>query len=480
MDEYETFPEISKIYLIAPFNSKLVVDNSCLAEKYDLFRKHLYMELQDDCACGDHLLIEKFQNLADPSKAIENWCLDVVPEDQKNPQKAKKTKRKKRKQLIFKSGVGETKKDSSIIALTPKLHMKFPKSITKHDILAKDPEIRIDLISIHEYGVGILWAEMFLEFTPNILNIPTMGPKELITDLAQNILQSDQLCNYLTESDDLIGQESQKVFKQLNIKPAIFSYDALYKDQPSGRPLWSHVVFNHDDEDTTLKDWIMSKIVEVSHENGSIDYIKGRSGFVHTGWQNSAWIGILKQEFNFVFEALRYSEIKWRQLQILGDILYSEVNRFANIETFNRQQIQEKLTWINDIRIEMELYTADHQNIIQNMAPVTYLIYMQTKVAWRISDMENFFDEKLDTFEILNEKGRDDLEAENDKRVNNILFIFTAISLFATIADIIAFLDPDNELIPKENIVLRLLFILLGPTTLMVLISLLFRMRKRR
>ena len=47
-------------YVIAPFNSKMVIDYSSLIGKYEEFRKMMCASLQTECP--DQVLIEQFAN----------------------------------------------------------------------------------------------------------------------------------------------------------------------------------------------------------------------------------------------------------------------------------------------------------------------------------------------------------------------------------------------------------------------------------
>ena len=63
-------------YVIAPFNSKMVIDYSSLIGKYDKFRKILCSKLQT--SWPNKVLIEKFANEDEPFKHIREWMHEIV------------------------------------------------------------------------------------------------------------------------------------------------------------------------------------------------------------------------------------------------------------------------------------------------------------------------------------------------------------------------------------------------------------------
>ena len=465
------FPDFSNLYYISPFNSQLILDSSCLGENYHEFRRSLFLKTRDESSIGEKVQIEKFRTLTGDvqENAINEWLSPV----------------QKKKGRQFSHGVGETEKDKSIITITPNHVIEYDKSISKYNIFAANPKIEVKLISIHEYGVGLVWIKMKLKFTDAISNHPILGPHDLISDFIQNMADSKELCGYLKEIDDILKAKADEVMEQIQSNSPIFSFEDLYPNELSGSPKWVHAIYEAEEMDENVLQMMLSKNIEISHEQGPIDFIKDRQGFAHVGWQNTIWMNIAPKDWNLVFEGLRFAVVKWRQLEILGKILYSRIHSFAGKKTFKREEVQNNIDIVNKIRLAMEIYSADQQNIIQNMSTITYNIYAQTKISWRISEMEEFIEKELETFELLNENGRSEIKAENDRReaasdkqLNLILFIFTAISLVSTFVDVILFLDP--EINTKIALPLRLIFILIGPASTILLVVFLIRLRRSR
>jgi hypothetical protein len=216
-------------------------------------------------------------------------------------------------------------------------------------------------------------------------------------------------------------------------------------------------------------DDIMKEIVEVSHPEGGINFAKGTQGFVHIGWGNSLWANLTGSELIYAKETLRYLEVEYRTLQVFNDILYKRLNQLASYSALQKRRIKRANKWINKLRIEMELYSLNKQNYLQNLAPFAHFIYNEASTSWRSSQMEEFFINKLDVFEYLHDRGKERLQEISDSKINNILFIFTCLSLISTFLDGLTFVFANHI---GESLGLRLFLLIFPPVAFIVLIVL--------
>jgi hypothetical protein len=139
-------------YVIAPFNSNMVLDYSCLIGKYDQFRKRLCAKLQN--MRPDQVLIEKFAHEKSPFERIKAWMAE------------KEDKRNKRRStvddLLFKGtgGSGTMKRDKSIVTIELNQRIELPFDIIGVDIFNSNPIVLLETMSFHEYGVGIVYCKL--------------------------------------------------------------------------------------------------------------------------------------------------------------------------------------------------------------------------------------------------------------------------------------------------------------------------------
>jgi hypothetical protein len=128
--------------------------------------------------------------------------------------------------------------------------------------------------------------------------------------------------------------------------------------------------------------------------------------------------------------------------------------------------------------MEMELYSVNKSNYLQNLAPFAHFIYIESIESWRNSQMEEFFMDKLDVFEYLHDRGKERLQELSDNKMNNILFIFTCLSLISTFIDGLMFVFAENI---ADILAFRLFLLIFPPIAFIVIIVLIIeRMINRR
>ncbi|MEJ2295539.1 MAG: hypothetical protein P8Y23_12340, partial [Candidatus Lokiarchaeota archaeon] len=143
-------------YVIAPFNSNMLLDYSCLIGKYDQFRKLLCAKLQN--ACSDQVLIEKFASEEAPFKRIKAWMAEKAEKKEK--------RRSVVDELLFRGtgGSGAMKRDKSIITIEINQKIELAIDVVGGDIFNSNPVIILENMSFHEYGVGMLYCKVDLSF----------------------------------------------------------------------------------------------------------------------------------------------------------------------------------------------------------------------------------------------------------------------------------------------------------------------------
>ena len=450
-------------YVIAPFNSRMILDNLSLIGKYEDFRKKMYKNL--NLIYPNQVLIEKIGNATVQFEAIQNW-LGVT----------KRSTIKEEDTLLFKGtgGSGVTQKDKSIITMIINQEFDLPVDIIGSDIFATSPKLVLESMSFHEYGVGTIYCKLEINFKQELLNISKDGLKKILANLLNKIVTYPNLLKATESIGNDVYQSYLRITEELSIKKSIVSYEDLFGEQKSSIPLWGHIVIVREDLDDNRKEEIealIDNVVDVSHPDGAVDFAEGSKGYVHIGWGNSLWTGLNETELNYAKEVLRYIEVEWRTLQVFNNIMYERLNQFASFEKLQKKAIKMTMNWIEILRMEMELYSLDKSNYLQNLAPFAHFIYNESVESWRISQMSEFFKEKLEVFEYLHQQGKDTLNEISDSRINNILFIFTCLSLVSTFLDGLMFVSAENI---AELFGYRLFLLLFPPVAFIVIILMFF------
>ena len=450
-------------YVIAPFNSRMILDNLSLIGKYEDFRKKMYKNL--NLIYPNQVLIEKIGNATVQFEAIQNW-LGVT----------KRSTIKEEDTLLFKGtgGSGVTQKDKSIITMIINQEFDLPVDIIGSDIFATSPKLVLESMSFHEYGVGTIYCKLEINFKQELLNISKDGLKKILANLLNKIVAYPNLLKATESIGNDVYQSYLRITEELSIKKSIVSYEDLFGEQKSSIPLWGHIVIVREDLDDNRKEEIealIDNVVDVSHPDGAVDFAEGSKGYVHIGWGNSLWTGLNETELNYAKEVLRYIEVEWRTLQVFNNIMYERLNQFASFEKLQKKAIKMTMNWIEILRMEMELYSLDKSNYLQNLAPFAHFIYNESVESWRISQMSEFFKEKLEVFEYLHQQGKDTLNEISDSRINNILFIFTCLSLVSTFLDGLMFVSAENI---AELFGYRLFLLLFPPVAFIVIILMFF------
>ncbi|MFW9970275.1 MAG: hypothetical protein ACFFDF_08755 [Candidatus Odinarchaeota archaeon] len=446
-------------YVITPFNSKMVFDYSSLVGKYEKVRKLLYLKL--DKIYPNHILIENFENDSNPSTSIRNWA-----------NKSEELIHGEIDDLLFRGtgGSGATQRDKSIITIQVEKEYNLPLNIIGVDIFSVSPVLFFETMSFHEYGIGTIYCKLDITFKQDFIKIEGIEPKKIMADLLDKIVRFPEL---LKESESIgrnVYAVSKEIFEELDIKRPILTYEELFSNQNSDVPLWGHIVLIRNKQNTgeiIPIDEIMSKIIEVSHPNGRVNFAKDTNGFVHIGWGNSLWAGLNEKEFKYAKEILRYLEIEWRTLQIFNEILYRRLNQLASFQNLQKRRVRKAVRWINKLRMEMELYSVNKSNYLQNLAPFAHFIYKESIISWRNSQMEEFFMNKLDVFEYLYNRGKERLQELSDNKMNDILFIFTCLSLISTFIDGLTFVFAGHIV---DILAFRLFLLIFPPFAFIVII----------
>jgi hypothetical protein len=451
-------------YVIAPFNSNMLLDYSCLIGKYDQFRKLLCAKLQN--ACSDQVLIEKFASEEAPFKRIKAWMAEKAEKKEK--------RRSVVDELLFRGtgGSGAMKRDKSIITIEINQKIELAIDVVGGDIFNSNPVIILENMSFHEYGVGMLYCKVDLSFKQDFMTIKQKKPRKIMADLLDQIIRNSTLVRATEATSLQVFKAYKEVTEDFEINKALMTYEDLFDKQKSGIPLWGHIVLVRNkvrDDEVIPIDNIMKEIVEVSHPEGGINFAKGTQGFVHIGWGNSLWANLNDSELIYAKETLRYLEIEYRTLQVFNDILYKRLNQLASYSSLQKRRIKRAIKWINKLRIEMELYSLNKQNYLQNLAPFAHFIYNEASTSWRSSQMEEFFINKLDVFEYLHDRGKERLQEISDSRINNILFIFTCLSLISTFLDGLTFVFAGHI---EESLIFRLFLLIFPPVAFIILIIL--------
>ena len=347
--------------------------------------------------------------------------------------------------------------------------------VLERDIFATEPRVILETMSFHEYGVGTVYCRLDVTFKQDLLEInEDITPKKILADLLDIIVTYPALLNATQALCDDVYEIYLVVKEELSLDVPIVTYENLFGAQNHGVPLWGHIVTVRNDLDDSREAEIkalIDNVVDVSHPDGAIDFAEGTKGYVHIGWGNSLWTGLNDVELNYAKEILRYCEVEWRTLQVFNEVLYRRLNNFASYERLQKSLIKQTMAWIDMLRMEMEIYSLDKSNYLQNLAPFAHFVYKESIESWRISQMSEFFKEKLEVFEYLHQQGKDVLNEISDSRINNILFIFTCFSLVSTFIDALLFVSAEHII---ELFVYRLFMLIFPPAALIIIIMMVF------
>ena len=243
-------------YVIAPFNSRMILDNLSLIGKYEDFRKKMYKNL--NLIYPNQVLIEKIGNATVQFEAIQNW-LGVT----------KRSTIKEEDTLLFKGtgGSGVTQKDKSIITMIINQEFDLPVDIIGSDIFATSPKLVLESMSFHEYGVGTIYCKLEINFKQELLNISKDGLKKILANLLNKIVAYPNLLKATESIGNDVYQSYLRITEELSIKKSIVSYEDLFGEQKSSIPLWGHIVIVREDLDDNRKEEIealIDNVVDVS------------------------------------------------------------------------------------------------------------------------------------------------------------------------------------------------------------------------
>ena len=174
-------------YVIAPFNTRMVLDNMSLIGNYEDFRKAMYKKL--NLKYPNKVIIEKLMGDSNPSESIRNWLNEdasiacVQDEDIR----------------LFKATgeSGVTMKDKSLFVLNLNEEFKLSLDAFGHDIFTSPPMILLETMSFHEYGVGMAYCRVDINFKQDLLRHSELSPKQILANLLDNVVKDSILPSIL-------------------------------------------------------------------------------------------------------------------------------------------------------------------------------------------------------------------------------------------------------------------------------------------
>ena len=218
-------------YVITPFNSRMVFDYTTLIGKYDEIRKLLYLKLNK--IYPDQIIIENFQNDPNPSESTKKWV-----------KKDKELLHGEIKELLFKGtgGSGATQRDKSIITIKVDKEYSLPLDIIGKDIFSAQPILIFETMSFHEYGIGMIFCKLEIEFKHDFMKIEEIAPKKIMADLLDKIVRFPDLLEESAEIGTIVYNLSKEILEELEVEEPILTYEELFGSQKSDIPLWGHIV----------------------------------------------------------------------------------------------------------------------------------------------------------------------------------------------------------------------------------------------
>jgi len=464
-------PKQFRVFITGPFNSRLTVDYSELTEKYDDFRRSLYRHTRLSNNDEYSFTLESFQN---QPEQLQKWLNQESSDDH---------------QLIFSETQGITAKDLSLMMVKVAAPIGPDEQYLEEvkSYLPAIPVMRDIRIRFHENGVGVFSGYVDVTLTKPI-KAEENQYRDFIRILRNAFVLSEALQKVLDEVDQMIHKAGKK-FLQKPLQKKVMNIQRIHPAEPYATPLWGHALSIYDEMPSGERSLPFGsrtrQLLITSHPKGLIDMNYLSPGFVHLGWTISLAVGILPREEQKIAITLGQLQFYWRAAQLYNDIVMQYLEHYATVKSFSLKQIKSSMRAIEALKVESELFSANKMDYIKMLAPLSHNMFKQTSQSWRIDEMLTFFQNKMESLNILYQQGERKIEEniENQRtqmsnRLNILLSILALLTLFSWATDSIGFLDETLSLLPELNSILiggKFLVIVMTPILVIGIFFLFFK-----
>ncbi|RMH86137.1 MAG: hypothetical protein D6681_16055 [Calditrichaeota bacterium] len=129
----------------------------------------------------------------------------------------------------------------------------------------------------------------------------------------------------------------------------------------------------------------------------------------------------------------------WAGADSINQKLFRQIVRFSIDKKDSIGELQEQSENILEIVEQITIYNAVMKNHITQLAPQDIVIWESLAKAWRLNQLLESIDEKLSTFQQMNERVLSRLLNRQNSRLNTMVLVFTFVSLITVFFSIFDF-----------------------------------------
>lgn len=408
-----TPPRELGVFVAAPFNSTLMVDQRALARKPELSRRLSAMPAEPERLGVERVVHELREVSAD-----------------------------------FNDGTGGR-------AFEPESLVRFDLAGEFELLGAAEPEgrllteaarLRQVSVSFHEYGVGVVtgWVRLTL-WKPR----PAVSLAGLIRLINERVASDKALATRIAELDEAVRERAEDVLGTPDDSRAV-----LEPAWPAGRIRWSHAVtvWCHSDgklTDERAKRYARELVIVSDRE--FVDMCPScADDFVYIGWQRSILVaptaldaletagrdGETASPGLLGLAALRRLLVDWVAAHHLNRALAAQLRDYSREgRRLSGPELRRNMEWIEQLTVEMELYEAASTLRRQMMSPYAFQVYDKATSGWRMHVQRSGYARTLGALERLYQQAKTELEARGRRSIDRGLAILSGIVLISAVYD---------------------------------------------
>lgn len=429
-----TIPDTFTLYMIGPFDSKFVVDNTTIARDYVTFHQQMYATIA-----------------AHP----DDWeMVNLMPDTS----------------LYFSlegRGQGVSERPESLLHAHLTIEVDIfdklkPETLA---VLAQPPVLKNVSISHHVYGIGIVegWLDIQLQGNPGAATIGNA-----INEIVDRAATSEGLREVLRQYDQAVAAAWQQVQASLKLPEQVFAYQQISHEQEA-TVLYGHAVSLFDVEVGFMDDLPFGpetrKLVIVGHPEGIINMSSGIEGFIHMGWGMSSMIGVSEQIRDMTLKSLRRAQFEWLTGDQLNQLLTRRLDKFVGHPETSHRSLRKMMNWVEKVSVEVELYQAHRSRYLQLLNPHSYHIYKHIQSTWRMLQQITGYTRKLESLDLLYQQAEAALQRRREEVLNRWVLVLTFLTLISAVNDALALAWPDyNNFVPAwtGSVILGVLAVLIA------------------
>lgn len=442
-------PNRMTLHVISLYDSRVVLDHTCLSgsNHYSGFRRELFRQLLD--GESERFVAEEYVPNGEADwERFENW----------------KDTGHIANHSHWHEGQGITRKDVSLVMVQLADEIDIDVDLLDDpcgDILANTLRMKNLWLHLHEYGIGFISGEIDIEFNESTT---TEEQRLTIEKLRDEIISDLPELNTIAERiDQRILDALTKLAGPFSPEGRVFEYDEVSSKHRRFGMLWTHGVSVYYSEtlrasgiapDQVPGDaWepIASKMVRLTEPREASNLIVNGPGYAKIGWGTSMAVGInhgqrpapptLDRCVFGLLRTLRISLYDYRAMEQFNEWLSSRLDVLSRVPRRRRRRLRSALHKIDRISIETDLYEAHRANIVQNFSPQSHYLYRETARAWRLSQLNASYKDKLSSLQELRNVTVEAIAQLRQRELDIFVLIITMIALTSAIIDAMTWLQ---------------------------------------